>query len=440
MLYNKALRVICVSIFCTFIWNKIYAPMQTTFSVLFYPRGNDIDKNGNAPIYLRITVNGKRSEFSIRHKVLLTKWNSEGGKVRGTTASVRELNRYMDSIKVKIHKIHETLSENQELITADIIKGIYQGKGNKHKMLLEIFQNHNDKIERLVGKEFAPGTIERYKTAKKHVEDYINLEYKTADISVKDVDHKFISGLEYYLKTERKCAHNTAIKYVTNFKKIVRIAFANDWISKDPFVNWKAKLKIVEREFLTEKEIQKMVEKELHTERLDQVKDIFLFSCFSGLAYADVKKLSRNDIVLGIDGDKWIKIKRSKTDTRSSIPLLPKALDILDKYDDHQDVSNMGRLLPVLSNQKMNAYLKEIAILCKIHKNLTFHLARHTFATTVTLSNGVPIESVSKMLGHKSLRTTQHYAKILDRKVSDDMKILKAKMKASSLVTERKIK
>ncbi|MFD2586725.1 MAG: integrase [Dokdonia donghaensis] len=414
--------------------------MKTTFSILFYPRGNDIDKNGNAPIYLRITVNGKRSELSIKRKVLLSRWNSEAGKVRGTTTDVRELNKYMDTIKVKIYKIQETLYENQELVTADIIKNVYLGKGIHHKMLLEIFQNHNDKIERLVGKEFAPGTIERYKTAKKHVSDYISLEYNLEDIPVKDVDHKFISGLEYYLKTERKCAHNTAIKYVTNFKKIIRIAFANDWIQKDPFANWKAKLKIVEREFLTEEDIQKMVEKELHTERLDQVKDIFLFSCFTGLAYADVKKLSRNDIVIGIDGDKWIKIKRSKTDTRSSIPLLPTAIDILKKYDDHPDVSNKGRLLPVLSNQKMNSYIKEIAILCKIRKNLTFHLARHTFATTVTLSNGVPIESVSKMLGHKSLRTTQHYAKILDRKVSEDMKILKAKMQASTQVAERKVK
>tara|TARA_R110002050_G_scaffold71771_5_gene154368 strand:- start:1361 stop:2596 length:1236 start_codon:yes stop_codon:yes gene_type:complete len=409
--------------------------MQTTFSVLFYPRGNDVDKNGNAPIYLRITVNGKRSEFSIKRKVLLTKWNSEAGKVRGTTADVRELNRYMDAIKVKVHKIQETLLENKELITSEIIKNIYLGKNSKYKMLLEIFQVHNDNIERLVGKEFAPGTIERYKTAKKHVSDYINLEYGVADVPVKDVDHKFISGLEYYLKTERKCAHNTAIKYVTNFKKIIRIAFANDWINKDPFLNWKAKLKIVEREFLTKEEIQKMVEKELHAERLDQVKDIFIFSCFTGLAYADVKKLSRNDIVIGIDGDKWIKIKRSKTDTRSSIPLLPTALDILDKYNDHPDVSNKGRLLPVLSNQKMNAYLKEIAVLCKINKNLTFHLARHTFATTVTLSNGVPIESVSKMLGHKSLRTTQHYAKILDRKVSDDMKILRNKLEIRKAVS-----
>ncbi len=402
--------------------------MQNTFSVLFYPRGNDIDKNGNASIYLRITVNGKRSEVSIKRKVPLEKWNSEAGKLRGTTNDVRELNRYMDSIKVRVHKIQETLSENQQLVTSAIIKSIYLGRNIKHKMLLEIFQEHNDKIERLVGKEFAQGTIERYKTAKRHVEGYINLEYDTKDIPVKDVDHKFITGLEYYLKTERKCAHNTAVKYVTNFKKIIRIAFANDWIAKDPFVNWKAKLKKVEREFLSKEEIQTMVEKQLYIERLDQVKDIFLFSCFTGLAYADVKKLSKDDVVIGIDSGKWIKIKRSKTNTRSNIPLLPTALRIIDKYNNHTDFSNKGKLLPVSSNQKMNAYLKEIAVLCNIAKNLTFHLARHTFATTVTLSNGVPIESVSKMLGHKSLKTTQHYAKILDRKVSDDMLLLKTKL------------
>ncbi|XMO85923.1 site-specific integrase [Algibacter sp. AS12] len=402
--------------------------MQTTFSVLFYPRGNDIDKNNNVPIYLRITVNGKRSEFSIKRKVLLTKWNSEAGKVRGTTADVRELNRYMDAIKVKVYKIQETLSENKQLISSEIIKNIYLGKNIKHKMLLEIFQDHNDKIARLVGKEFASGTIERYKTAKKHVSDYINLEYNLNDIPVKEVNHKFISGFEYYLKTKRKCAHNTAIKYVTNFKKIIRIAFANDWISKDPFLHWKGKLKIVDREFLTKDELQSITEKELHTERLDYVKDIFIFCCFTGLAYADVKKLSDNDIVIGIDGDKWIKIKRAKTDTRSNIPLLPTAIAILKKYRKYPNLLKNDKLLPVLSNQKMNAYLREIADLCGISKNLTFHLARHTFATTVTLTNGVPIESVSKMLGHKSLRTTQHYAKILDRKVSDDMKALRDKL------------
>lgn len=230
-----------------------------------------------------------------------------------------------------------------------------------------------------------------------------------------------MSSFEYYLKTERKCSHNTALKYVTNFKKIIRIAYAHDWIDKDPFFNWKAKLKIIEREFLCNEEIQAMVTKDLHATRLDQVRDIFIFCCFTGLAYADLKKLSNEDIVTGIDVERWIKIKRTKTDTRSNIPILPTAQSILDKYQNSPDILNSNILLPVLSNQKMNAYHKETADLCEINKNLTFHIARHTFATTVTLTNGVSIESVSKMLGHKSLRTTQHYAKILDRKVSDDM-------------------
>ncbi len=414
--------------------------MSNSISIIFYIKRSKADGNGNANIYLRITVDGKRSELSIRRKVPIEKWNVSTGMVKGYSLESKEINRYIETIKSKIYHHHQRFIDEGKEITAEKLRNAYTGKSNQNKMLLTIFQEHNYKIEKLIGKEYAPGTAERYRTAKKHIQDYIKAQYDLTDIPVKDVDYRFISGFEYYLKTERGCRHNTTIKYITNFKKIIRIAFANDWINKDPFLNWKAKLKVVEREFLTKEEIQKMVVKKLHTNRLDQVKDIFLFCCFTGLAYSDVKKLSRNDIVLGIDRDKWIKIKRSKTDTRSSIPLLPTALEILDKYKDHPDVSSKGRLLPVLSNQKMNAYLKEIAILCKIHKNLTFHLARHTFATTVTLSNGVPIESVSKMLGHKSLRTTQHYAKILDRKVSDDMKILKAKMKASALATERKTK
>lgn len=410
--------------------------MQNTFSILFYPRGNDIDKNGKAPIYLRITVDGKRSELSLKRKIVLSKWNSEAGKMRGTNSDTRELNSYIDGIRNRIYKIHDKLCENESTITAELIKNIFSGKSKKHKMLLKIFQNHNDQVEKQIGNGFASGTAERYRTAKKHTEDYIKFEYNLEDIPVKDIDHKFITGFEYYLKTERNCAHNTTIKYITNFKKIMRIAYANDWIRKDPFFNWKARLKVVDREFLTEEEIQKMVDKQLHTLRLNQVKDIFIFCCFTGLAYSDVKKLSKDNIVIGIDGERWIKIKRTKTDTRSNIPLLPTAELLIDKYANHPDTENGGRLLPVLSNQKMNAYLKEIADLCEINKNLTFHLARHTFATTVTLTNGVPIESVSKMLGHKSLRTTQHYAKILDRKVCDDMKVLRDKLNFNNSLHE----
>ena len=399
--------------------------MQTSFSLLFYIKRNKGDKNNKANIYLRITVNGRRAEISIKRKVEIDRWSSDAGKASGTIREVRELNHYMDNIRHKIYKIYEHLEDEEKQITALIIKNIYLGIDQQHIMVLKIFQDHNDQVEQLVGKDFAAGTAERYRTAKKHLEAYIKLSYKRNDIPVKEIDHKFISGFEYYLKTERNCAHNSAIKYITNFKKIIRIAFANDWITKDPFYNWKAKLKVVDREFLTKEEVQAIVAKDFKINRLDLVRDIFIFSCYTGLAYADVKKLTKNDIDMGIDRQQWIKTKRAKTDTRSSIPILPYAEFIIEKYQTHIDVVDSDVVLPVLSNQKMNAYLKEIADLCGITKNLTFHLARHTFATTITLTNGVPLESVSKMLGHKSMKTTQHYAKILDRKVSDDMQKLR---------------
>jgi len=200
---------------------------------------------------------------------------------------------------------------------------------------------------------------------------------------------------------------------------------ANGWLNKDPFSNYKAKVKDVERVYLTEEEIQAIINKDFKIERVAMVRDIFVFSCFTGLAYIDVKQLTKNNISLGIDGDKWIFKNRQKTDTTSKIPLLPMAQEIINKYENHPVCINEDRLLPILSNQKMNAYLKEIADMCEINKDLTFHIARHTFATTITLSNGVPLETVSKMLGYTSLKTTQHYAKIFDNKISEDMMILK---------------
>jgi site-specific recombinase XerD len=214
---------------------------------------------------------------------------------------------------------------------------------------------------------------------------------------------------------------------------------ANEWLDKNPFANYKAKVKEVERVYLTEDEIQTIIEKDFKTERLSLVRDIFLFSCFTGLAYIDVKNLTKLHISHGIDGEQWIFTHRQKTESASKIPILPVTQMIIDKYENHPQSSNEDKLLPILSNQKMNAYLKEIAAVCEINKELTFHIARHTFATTVTLTNGVPIESVSKMLGHKNLRTTQHYAKVLDRKVSEDMKILKDKFTMNLTMTKTSV-
>lgn len=406
--------------------------MQNLFSFIFYIKRSKADKNGKANIYLRITVNGKRAELSISRKVEVNKWSTSSGKMKGFSAEAQQLNKYIDSITNRIYKIHQRLTEENKLITAATIRNVYQGKDENEKMILEIFENHNLQMEKLIGKDYALGTSERYKTAKKHLSHYILYEYKVKDFPVTEINNKFIKGFEYYLKTVRNCAHNTTIKYITNFKKIVRIAYANDWIEKDPFFNWKTTLKTVEREFLTEEEIQRLIDKEFSITRLNLVKDIFVFSCYTGLAYADVKELSKNNIVIGIDGTRWIKTTRKKTKTKSSIPLLLISEIVVKKYEQHFDIINSDKILPILSNQKMNAYLKEIADLCEINKNLTFHLARHTFATTVTLSNGVPIESVSKMLGHKSLKTTQHYAKVLDRKVSDDMMALRKVLKVNS--------
>tara|TARA_R110002012_G_scaffold286628_1_gene478257 strand:+ start:1750 stop:2970 length:1221 start_codon:yes stop_codon:yes gene_type:complete len=395
--------------------------MLNQFSVLFYPKRSDIDKQGKIPLYVRITVAGKRSESYIQRRIEPLSWNSEAGKAFGTTTNMRELNRYMDGIRSSLYKIHSRFIEQDAFFTARDIRDMYTGRNEKKKMLIEVFQDHNDELSRLVGTEYSPGTLTRYNTCKSHVEKYIKKEFKTDDIPLKDVDHQFISGFEYFLKTQKKCIHNTAVKYIINFKKIIRIAYANNWISKDPFIHWKATWKHQEREFLTQREMNVLEKKVFKVQRLEQVKDIFLFCCYTGLAYADVEKLNSDDILLGVDGRRWIKTKRKKTNTRSSIPLLPAAESILEKYEDHPLVKDKPRLLPVTSNQKSNAYLKEIAILCGINKNLTTHLARHTFATTVTLSNGVPIESVSKMLGHTSIKTTQHYAKVLDKKIGEDM-------------------
>ena len=403
--------------------------MSVQLSILFYIKKAKADLQGYANIYLRITLGGKRAECSINRKIDVNLWDKKSQKAHGNSATAHELNREIDFIRNKIYKIEQEFQRSEKAYAAIDLRDVFLGKDKKYKMLLEIFQEHNDEVDSLIGKDFAAGTAERYRTCKKHVASFIKHKYNKNDIPVQDVDHKFITGLEYYLKTSRKCAHNSAIKYITNFKKIIRIAHANDWIDKDPFLHWKAKLKIVEREFLTEEEIQRIIELDFKMERLDQVRDIFIFCCFTGLAYADVKKLNRGDIVLGTDGEEWVKTKRSKTDTRSNIPILPIAKAIIEKYKDNELLKEKDLALPVLSNQKMNAYIKEIANLAGITKNLTFHLARHTFATTVTLTNGVPIESVSKMLGHTNLKTTQHYAKILDMKVSKDMEILRNKFK-----------
>jgi integrase len=283
-------------------------------------------------------------------------------------------------------------------------------------------------MKALIGKEFAPATYMRYKTAHGHTKDFIRWKYGTDDLEIKELNYEFVTQFVFWLKTERTCGHNAAIKYIGNFKKIVLECMKKGWLQKDPFADFKASRKEVIRVALTKEELERIAKKKYTVDRLAHVRDIFLFSCYTGLAYIDVYQLRRSDIVTGIDGGSWINTTRQKTDSPTRLPLLPAALEIIAKYEEDTYCINKGLVLPVLTNQKMNSYLKEIADGCDVDKNLTFHIARHTFATTVTLSNGVPIETVSKMLGHKSLKQTQHYAKIVDLKISEDMQVLRTKL------------
>lgn len=401
--------------------------MNTSVSILFYIKRAKVNNLGVCPIYTRVTVNAKRFEFSTNKYINPDKWSSEGSKVKGTNEEARTINSHLDYLKNQVLEAEKKLFKKDISITSENLKNELFGFSETKRMLVPIFQDHNNKIKELVGKEYAPGTLERYTTSLKHTIEFMKWKYNISDIDITKIDHAFITDYEFWLRSVRNCANNTAVKYLKNFNKIIKLCLANDWLEKNPFANYKSKVKEVERVYLTEVEIQSIIEKDFKTERLSLVRDIFLFSCFTGLAYIDVKNLTKSHISYGIDGEKWIFTHRQKTESASKIPILPVTQMIIDKYENHPQCLNENKLLPILSNQKMNAYLKEIAGVCEIEKELTFHIARHTFATTVTLTNGVPIESVSKMLGHKNLRTTQHYAKVLDRKVSDDMKILKDK-------------
>jgi len=404
--------------------------MEHHISVLFYARKSKKTSKGLYPIYIRLTINGQRLDQSIQRYVDSGLWSAASGRVKGNTEQARQVNSYLDTLTSKVLKLEREMVLDGIPVNFESFREKWLGITEAPRMLMEIFQQHNDQMEALIraGKDFSPGTLDRYNTCRDHVRAFIRWKYRMEDIDIKRLDFEFATDLEFWFKTQRNCSHNTTLKYISNLKKIVNACIRKGWLTKDPFAGFKMTKVEIDREALTETELDKIRAKVFPIDRLNIVRDIFLFSCYTGLAYADVKKLRRTEIAPGVDGNFWIFTNRQKTDTSSRIPLLPPAQVIVEKYKDFPGCYDSGHVLPVLSNQKMNAYLKEIADCCGISKNLTFHIARHTFATTITLSNGVPIESVSKMLGHRNLKTTQHYAKVLDRKISDDMSQLKIKL------------
>lgn len=413
--------------------------MKNDLSILFYAKKARTNAQGLIPIYLRITIAGKRMELVTGRFTTEERWSVEGNRMKGSSAEAKATNSFLDTLRSKIYMYQQELIRENEAVNIENMRNKINVTGKRSYTLVEVFKQHNEEIKALVGKEYVAEVHHLYKRTLNRIIAYLQRDYNISDINLKEINHEFITGFEFFIKTSYNCGLNATAKYVKNLRKIIRICLANKWMTEDPFLNYKYKTTTPERIALSIEDVNAIYNKNFAIDRLNQIKDIFIFSCYTGLAYIDVCKLTPKDISIGIDGRKWIFTHRTKTDIRSNIPILPIAEEIIEKYKNHPEAVNQNKLLPCISNQKTNAYLKEIADLCGINKPLTFHIARHTFATTITLSNGVPIETVSKMLGHTNLKTTQIYAKVLDVKVSRDMDMLRSKISKASVSFDKKI-
>ncbi|MBS1524719.1 MAG: site-specific integrase [Bacteroidetes bacterium] len=402
--------------------------LEKSFGLFFFLKQPKNQKSDERYVYLRITVDGIAKEISTKRMWYSSRWDQSAGKAKGTKEDALNLNAFLDAFRNNVFNIKSKLLSAEKNFTAEILKNALTGKDEVKHTVLQALREHNSQMEALVGNGYSEGTLERFETVYKHVQAFIEWKYQAEDLELKELNYDFAADFAFWLKAVRKCNHNSTMKYVANFKKIVLKCISKGWLTADPFAGFKTTQKPVNRVALSKAEINTLTTKDLHTDRLNNIRDIFLFSCYTGLAYIDVKNLKRSQISIGDDGELWINSKRQKTESPIRLPLLPEAVRIMDQYKDHPKCRQANSVLPVLTNQKMNAYLKEIADLCGITKKITFHIARHTFATTITLGNGVPIETVSKLLSHNSIRQTQHYAKVLDMKTSSDMAALKQKL------------
>ena len=393
-------------------------------NLLFWLYKSKENQQGLCPLYLRITVQGQRKNLATPFGIPLTCWDNKKQKVKGKYELADCINNYIDLVKVQVHQLQNSSNLTRKQLTPLFIKQSLLGQNPDKKTLLEVVNYHNAKLKELVGKDVSIGTYKRYEVTRRKLQLFIRDVYSQDDILLEEIKYKFITDFEFYLKTKFKIDQNTAIKYLKQLKKIIKEAAANDWIEKNPFQYFKCVPVLRHRGFLTNEELSLIESRIFENERLNLVKDVFLFSCYTGLSYSDVEKLKRENIFKSADNKEWIAIQRTKTKESCNIPVLPKAAAILKKYTTNPECCIKGKLLPVRSNQKINEYLKEMANLCGITKRVSFHLARHTFATTVTLANGVSMEVVGRMLGHRSLRTTQIYAKMVDHRVSNEMRKL----------------
>ena len=406
---------------------------RDSFRVLFFLKKTRLLKNGEASVCMRITVNGTRVENNIRKSIDPVLWRPAKETARGKSCRACDLNTYIEEARIRLYQIFCELEQQNRPATAHLLQELFFGqeKPEEVRTLLGTMQEHNDQCRALVGTDYALITVRRYENCRRYLAELIRQRYGKEDLPLAEVNGELVRAFAFYLKTEKGCQQNTVIRYMKCLKKITNLARANDWMAKDPFLGIRFHEKEVVREFLTMDELQTIYRKEFPLERLTLVRDVFIFAAFTGLAFIDVQQLAPEHIVRDNNGNLWIRKPRQKTKNMCNIPLLDIPQEILRKYADHPTCRKKGVLLPVPCNQKMNSYLKEIADICMIRKNLTTHTARHSYATSVCLANGVSLENVAKMLGHSNIKMTQHYARVLDSSILRDMNQVQAALSSN---------
>ena len=395
--------------------------MKKQILVSFLARKTLKKKNGMIPVYCRIRYDNRIAQFNTKIDVFGANWDSQTTRVIGNNS--KSVNIQLEKIRIDIIKKYELLYKTNIIITAKTILDLYKNNSLLMDGIMNVFKQHNKNMKSLIGIEYSKGSYKNYITTIKHLKNYIKTKFNTDDISLNKLNYDFVYNFSHYILLNTKCTHNGMMKHIQRLKKITNFCIKNNYITNDPFVGFKISFKKTNRVYINKDELYILKNIKLNSS-LNKVRDIFLFACYTGLSYIDLYNLNIKNIQKGNDGLQWIYIKRHKTDIPSNVPILPYALYILDIYKKHK---NTNRIFPMISNQKTNKALKEIARLCNFNKKLTFHSARHTFATTITLTNGVPIETVSKMLGHNNIKTTQIYAQVIESKISSDMLKLRQK-------------
>lgn len=404
--------------------------LENSFGLLFILKTPRNESNIRT-IYFRVTINGIPKEASTRRQWDIERWSRKTQRAVGTKEDAKSLNFFLDSLTKKIHDIKTEILLSGKPITSKKIMDEVLGRNAPKVTVLQEFTKHNEELQALIGNGYTAATLERFSITKNHLAAFIKFKYNAEDFEFGDLDLQFINDFEFYLRSVRSCANNTTLKYIANFKKIVIRAIDQEIISKDPFKNFKRRRTKIVKKPISANELARLEKHVFSTERLNIVRDIFVFQCYTGLAYIDAYQLTSADIKDGVDGKLWILSERQKTNSTAKIPLLPNALKILEKYKSHPVNVKRGTLLPVSSNQKMNEYLKEIALLCGFPFTLNTHMARRTFGSTVTLNNNVPINVVKELLGHSSVKQTESYAITEQATIGREMTELDKKLNKS---------